>query len=461
MKKGIIQIFISNVIFLIFGVLNNLILPKYLSVDSYAMLKTYMLYISYASFLGFGFIEGMFLLYGGKSLEQSSEMEFGDKFKTYLGIELLVVIILLIFGIITKNTIFILSAFGIFITNIVNYFNNYSIAVAEYKLYSVINSFEKISILIFNTVLIFAIKSDNFTSYICVLLLIGILESIYYVYRIKQRSQDIFKGKIKLSQVKSSISMGIILMLSNVISSLFSGIDQWFIKMFMNNNAFALYAFAVSLQRLIALLITPIIRVLYNYFCKTSDNDEVAFLHDALVLWGFFILLITFPLNWFIQAWIPKYIDVLKIIPILFCSESLSGIINGIYVNLYRAKKRQNRFLSQIIIITLISILLNGILFFIYKSLISIAIATFLTRLIWKLWCEIDLRGISYALKENLAILLLSISFLMTSFLENWVMGGILYAVLFFLIATIFLRKTFTKVLIEVITLINSRIKYF
>jgi O-antigen/teichoic acid export membrane protein len=460
MKKGIMQIFLSNVIFLIFGILNNLILPKYLSVNSYAMLKTYMLYISYASFLGFGFIEGMFLLYGGKTLEKSSEMGFGEKFKTYLVIESFVALILLVLGIINKNWLIILCALGIFITNIVNYFKNYAMAVAEYKLYSVTNSFEKIALLLFNVILIFQIKSDNYISYICVLLVIGIAESFYFIYKIKQRSPDIFKGKIEISQAKITMSMGIILLLGNGISSLFIGIDQWFVKILMNNNDFALYAFAVSLQRLIALLITPITRVLYNFFCRKRENDDVSFLHDVLVLWGFLILIIVFPLNWFVEAWIPKYVDALKIIAFLFCSESLSGIINGIYVNLYKAKKQQNKFLHQMVVMTLISILLNGIFYFVYNALISIAIATLITKFIWILWCEMDLRGISYALKGNLAILLLSITFVMTSFIENWVMGGIIYVVVFFLIASIFIRKAFMKVLIEVITLTKNRIRF-
>lgn len=461
MKKGIIQIFLSNVIFLIFGVLNNFILPKYLSVDSYAMLKTYMLYISYASFLGFGFIEGMFLLYGGKTLEQSREMGFGEKFKTYLGIESFVGLIVLVLGIINKNWIIILCAFGIFITNVVNYFKNYTMAVAEYKIYSVINSFEKIALFLFNAILIFQIKSDNYTSYICVLLVIGIAESVYFIYKIKQRSPDIFKGKIEINQAKITMSMGIILLLGNGISSLFIGIDQWFVKILMTNNDFALYSFAVSLERLIALSITPITTVLYNFFCKKRDNDDVSFLHDALVLWGFFILLVVFPLSCFVEVWIPKYVDALKIIAFLFCSESLNGIINGIYVNLYKAKMQQNKFLRQMIVMTLISIILNSLFYFIYNALISIAIATLITKFIWLLWCEIELGVNNYALKGNLTILLLSVTFVMTSYMENWIMGGIIYAISFFLISGIFIRKAFKRVLVEIITLIKNRKKSF
>lgn len=50
MKKGLIQIMIANVVCLIINVLTNFILPKFLSVETYAQIKTYALLISYAGF---------------------------------------------------------------------------------------------------------------------------------------------------------------------------------------------------------------------------------------------------------------------------------------------------------------------------------------------------------------------------------------------------------------------------
>ena len=51
LKKGIFSVFSANVINMIFKVLTSLLLPKYLSIDAYAQIKTYELYLNYVGFL--------------------------------------------------------------------------------------------------------------------------------------------------------------------------------------------------------------------------------------------------------------------------------------------------------------------------------------------------------------------------------------------------------------------------
>lgn len=60
LATGIVLIFIANVINLLFSIGTNLILPKFLSVESYAAIKTYQLYITYVGVLHFGFNDGMY-----------------------------------------------------------------------------------------------------------------------------------------------------------------------------------------------------------------------------------------------------------------------------------------------------------------------------------------------------------------------------------------------------------------
>lgn len=59
MKKGMLQILIANIFNLILGIILSFVLPKFLSVDSYALYKVYALYITYAGFFHFGYADGM------------------------------------------------------------------------------------------------------------------------------------------------------------------------------------------------------------------------------------------------------------------------------------------------------------------------------------------------------------------------------------------------------------------
>lgn len=67
LQKGIIAVFLANVINMLFSLATNFLLPKYLSVESYAGIKEFQLYVSYVGLFHFGFVDGIYLKYGGKN----------------------------------------------------------------------------------------------------------------------------------------------------------------------------------------------------------------------------------------------------------------------------------------------------------------------------------------------------------------------------------------------------------
>ena len=75
LKKGILAIFSANIINLVFNLLTNFLLPKYLSVDSYAAIKTFQLYTTYIGIFALGYSDGMYLRYGGVDLKEIDRNE--------------------------------------------------------------------------------------------------------------------------------------------------------------------------------------------------------------------------------------------------------------------------------------------------------------------------------------------------------------------------------------------------
>ena len=63
LKKGILVIFKANIISLLFNLLTSFLLPKYLTVDSYAAIKTFQLYVTYVGLFHLGYADGMYLKY--------------------------------------------------------------------------------------------------------------------------------------------------------------------------------------------------------------------------------------------------------------------------------------------------------------------------------------------------------------------------------------------------------------
>lgn len=69
LKRGMLSVLIANIINLCFSLLSSFMLPKWLSVDTYALVKTFQLYASYAGLLHFGYVDGIYLKYGGKDID--------------------------------------------------------------------------------------------------------------------------------------------------------------------------------------------------------------------------------------------------------------------------------------------------------------------------------------------------------------------------------------------------------
>lgn len=450
MKKGIIQIFFSNIIFLLFGVLNNFILPKYLTVETYADFKTYILYSSYAGFLSFGFIDGMFLKYGGKILQQAKDDECGSAIRTFYFFQTLIAIFILALGVSVRNMLIVLFGLNVFGINIVNLYKNFSTAIAEYRMYSISTSFEKLVVFFANTVFIFLFHSNNYIVYSFIVIAVSVIEIIYFIIAFERKSPGIHKGRLNIPMAKELIALGIILLLGNSVSTLFTGIDQWFVKLLMDKSAFASYSFAVSMERVIIIFITPITTVLYNYFCQEKAGDHNDFLKHTLLLWSFFILTVTYPLRWIVQNFIVNYSDSVEIIFILFSGQAINCVINGIYVNKYKAEKKQNHFLKQMILMTLLSIALNGLMYWIFQSMASIAFATLITKYIWLLWCEHDSKFYRYNFRENLIIILMIFCFIASSQIRNSILGFCVYFSILVITMFLTMRETCFRLVREV-----------
>lgn len=61
MQKGIVAVLIANLVNVAFSLATNFLLPKYLSIESYAGIKEFQLYVSYVGLFHLGFVDGIYL----------------------------------------------------------------------------------------------------------------------------------------------------------------------------------------------------------------------------------------------------------------------------------------------------------------------------------------------------------------------------------------------------------------
>ncbi|MFR9239387.1 MAG: hypothetical protein ACLVKE_01600 [Clostridium baratii] len=452
-----LQIMIANIINMVIGIGNSFLLPKFLSVNSYAMIKTYALYITYASVFCFGYNEGMYLKYGGIGINKINKNDLNKNFFNFFFLEILTTIIIFIIGIILDNYIIKAFAFGKFTFNIMGYMKSLYQATGEFALYGIALNVEKIGIFLFNLILLFILKSDNYYFYIDLQVIVGLFVTVY-LFLVLQNKLHFFKFiKISFSEIRDNISNGFILMLGNFSSSIFTGLDRWFVKILMTSVNFAYYSFAVSIQSLINVFITPITVSMYNYFCKGIEDEYVQKIKNYVVIWGFAIISIGFPLKWIVIKFLEKYIPSMEVFFILLAAQPFYAVIKGIYVNIYKAEKKQNKYLVQMLVMTCIGCLLNMIFYYILHSMEAIAYATLITSIIWLIICEIDSKKFRFKINEIISILIVLLTYIIATYFLSALVGFVIYIIIALITAFIFMRSSICEIIKYMKEFINNK----
>ena len=407
MRKGLIQILGANIILLLVNILNSFLLPKYVSIETYAIIKTYTLYIGYAGFLSLGFADGMYLKFGGMDYSNINKQELSDNVTSYIFFEFIVSGIFLVISLLTHNYLVTAFSIGSFCINIIGYYKNLYQAVGEYSSYSKTVNYQPLLCFLFNILLIFAVKTNDPSMYVSAQVMSSVLVAIYLSLAIHLRKKVFRSGKISLLEIKDNIFNGFSLMLGNFSSSLFTSIDRWFVKLLLTNNDFAYYSFAVSIENIVSVFVSPITVSLYNIFCKGISEKRIMFIKRCTLVWGFIVISAAFPIRLVIEMYLPKYNDSVLIIEPLLLTQVFYSVIKGIHVNLLKAEKRQNSYFRQTLIMSGIAFGLNSVFFIILPTAFSFAIATFFTALIWFVYSELKRKNFVFSLTEYLLTCLL------------------------------------------------------
>lgn len=427
-KKGAMHVFIANLCSLLIGLFTGFILPKFLSIETYSDIKLFQLYIAYIGIVHLGFADGMYLRNGGKTLDQIDLKEVKNEFFTFKVFQFIITILLIVIAAIFGNKILLYCTLVILPINISGYLKNLYEAIGEFKKYSRFMNINTIFIFIVNIFLLLIIKTDNSKIY-----LIGyvIAYLIYWIIVEKEnrkflsKEKSIFTKKYLIEDIKS----GFFLMIGNFCNIIFTTIDRIFVKCLFDNIKFAFYSFAVSIENLISVFITPISTVMYNYLCNNNSKEKVIRLKRIILVFSTFIIAVIFPAKFIIKNWIPKYYESISILFYLFAAQYISIIVRCVHINLYKAEKKQNRYFLIMLLMVILSTILNGVLYLVYNSMEMIAIATILTNIIWFIIGEINFKQYKMEIKDYIYTFLIMCIFVVSGMIEGTYAGGIVYLI--------------------------------
>lgn len=435
-KRGILAVLCANIINLIFNLLTNFLLPKYLSIDSYSAIKTFQLYTTYVGVFALGCSDGMYLRYGGKDIKKIDKNKFASEihsFRTFISV---ISISAITFAFFTNNKIVIAFSYTILSMNMIGYLKNFYQAVGAFDLYGKILNYSTIVTFILNTSLLLIVKTDDYYLYLIGYAVVDVLVWIVLELDLHKRLYSTEKAKLSLAIVWTDIRNGFLLMVGNFSSILLSSMDRLFVKGMMGSFEFAYYSFAVSLEGFLNVAITPITTTFYNYFCNHSQIDDVTKMRKYVMLFGSIIIASAFPAKFVVDVYLKSYAKSMNVLFILFASQIPYIIVKGIYLNLYKASLMQKKYFQRLTAILAIGAILNYLYVILLGSMEAFAFATLSTAVIWLVISACDFREFGFSIKEAIYVALEICLFILLGIYTNSVIGFALY-----IIATVTLMK--------------------
>lgn len=462
-KHGITLILLANIINLFFNLATNFLLPKYLSIDTYAQIKSFILYTSYIGILHLGYSDGMYLHYGGKNIDNIPKRFVASDINTMRIFQLIITFVALIISLLTKDVVIIASAIVIAPINMANYYKYLLQATGEFQSYSRILNITTIFTSIFLLLLLLLKNYDNYIGYLAIYIVVDFGIWIYLEWLIKNKYgiHSILEGKFDISVLIRNIHDGILLMLGTFSNIILTGLDRWFVKILMNSIDFAMYSFAVSIEGLMNVVVTPISITFYNFFCTLSDKENLNNIKNKVILFSVYIVSCAYGAKFVVELFLIQYIDSVNAIFILFASQIFFIVTKCLYVNLYKAEKKQKIYFIKLVILIVLGIVYNVIFFKLLPNKEAFAIGTLLCGVTWLLISERDFKYCCTNIKEKLYLISVSIIFVLLGVYLKSIIGFLLYILIVSVLSFIIYKREYVNFVKIILDYLRKNIRGF
>ena len=333
--------FCANIFSVFVSLLMILVLPKIMTMEDYGIWQLFMFYFSYVGFFHFGWIDGIYLRYGGQNFSALSRKTFGGQFwllLILLLVEFAIVNILLILGIIKNSVlIFVLrvsSIAGVFyiIFAYVNFILQLSDKIKEYAKNIILERF----LILLLTLICITLIETKYDKVVYVTIMSEFLAMSFGLYTIRDLifvERDTLYNAMNEAYV--NISAGSKLMLANIAGMLILGIIRFGISQEWDIVTFGKVSLTLNISNFLMVFISAVSIVLFPIL-KRINQDRLAEIYVLLrniLSYSLLAMLITYyPLKILLLYWLPKYSDSLVymglLLPICVFESKLQMLVN-------------------------------------------------------------------------------------------------------------------------------------
>ena len=454
---------VGNGLLLLFGFIQVLIIPKYLSVEGYGYWQLFKLYATYVGILHLGFIDGILVRWAGKELNQVGN-EIGPALKFLLLQQLITIIplCLILHFFFASHQPFEWIALMIlayaFVINLVTFFRFTAQATRKFKLLTAVNVGRGGIFLLF-VVLLFSLGYLDYHNVIFAFLAAFLLALLVLAFWFRKYLRSLSHSSFPLfAYGRQNIGIGIFVLLGNFVSILFLTVDRLMVSSFFSIEQFAIYSFAAAISSIAYTFVSAVGIVFFPYLSGILPELRTRAYHlakPAIVVSWAASLALYFPVTRLVEFYLPHYVAGLPIMQILLCTVGFGSLIQILHVNYYKAYRRQRQYFLWGITALALSAILNLSAIKIFGTLESVAIATLVSFAMWYIMNELTLRSVveesNRELLKGVVILCTYLgAFWLASFLADWFIAQMLIYIGFFSIITWLLLGSETRELVSI-----------
>ncbi len=401
--------FTSNILSLLIAVIAALVIPKLVSVEQYGYYQLYIFYTSYVGVSYLGLCDGFYLRIGGKYYDELGKSLYSTQFRL-LGIFEIVVYTFIfcgsLFFVTDANKHYVIACVCIVAVGMcLRWFITFILqATGRIKEYAVVTITERILYVIVAVPLVLGghrgfeplVIVDVAAKYIS--LFIG----VWYC-----RDMIIAKTlpvKSVLPEIKENISVGFRFMLAQLCDMLIIGVVRFGVQGHWDIATFSKVSVTLTVSNIVLTAINAIAVVMYPTLCRTSEDrlpSLYRIMRVVLVGFAFGALILYYPVQRILTAWLPQYAESLRYAAILFpvCmyQSKMSLLVNTYYKTLRLEnllKKCNMAALALSVVCTAVSTLvLDSVTAAIMSILIVLIFRCILSEVLLSKHIAIDVKG--------------------------------------------------------------------
>lgn len=367
---------LSNFISLAISTLVVLIVPKFINIEQYGYLQLYIFYTTYVGVLHFGWLDGIYLRFGGARYDELDTNLLHSQFVQFFVFQILLATIMISASILESSDqkffILVASVCAMILINLRQFCLYILQDTARIKEYAIVTSLGRV--IYFSMVILFLLLGLKCFQWLILADLLGrtisLLYSLYTCKEIVCKSINSFHWDFH--ETVLNLSVGVKLLMANFASSLIIGIVRYGIQFRWGVKTFGKVSLTLNISNLLMTFISAVSLVLYPALRRMNTarlRDIYVAIREVLIFSMLVGLILYYPVSWLLPMWLPKYKDALVYMALLFPMCVYSSKFSMLVATFMKAYRFERDLLKVNIVSLVSSVIITAINVFILRNL--------------------------------------------------------------------------------------------